>query len=120
VTNGRARIPAADRLKHLSVSIRDFEQECEPLLARICATVNDVLDQMVSKVQDERQLEIGRLDFDEVILVGAATRMPMLRRRLETLLEGKSLDTRSDADRTVAIGAAVKAAIVAEHVSSMH
>lgn len=108
----------AERHRTLSISIRDYERVCESLLERMFVATDRVLDDVVERMFRERDvLVVDRLGMDEVILVGAATRMPMVRRRLENLFEGKRLDKTIDADRAVAVGAAIKAAKMAAEIS---
>jgi molecular chaperone DnaK len=63
------------------------------------------------KVCDEA-LQLARLKtdaFDNVILVGGSTRVPLIRRRVETYFNKKPMD-RLNPDEVVAIGAAIQAA----------
>ncbi|MBN1606331.1 MAG: Hsp70 family protein [Polyangiaceae bacterium] len=63
----------------------------------------------------ERALEIARFNrdaLDHVLLVGGSTRMPLVRRRVETYF-GRSPESQFNPDEVVAIGAAMHAAALA-------
>jgi molecular chaperone HscC len=93
-------------LGRLSVSAHDFERACEPLLERLRAPI-------------ERALRDARLrvaDLDEVVLVGGASRMPMVR-RLVAQLFGRLPARHPDPDQTIALGAAVCAGLVGRDAS---
>jgi molecular chaperone HscC len=94
-------VPAAGHpAVHLARS--DYEQACAPLLQRLRAPM-------------ERALRDARLmpdELDEVVLVGGATRMPMIRHMLAQLFQKLPLRT-INPDETVARGAAVYAGMLA-------
>lgn len=60
-----------------------------------------------------RDAELAPEEVDEVILVGGATRMPLIPQLVEVLL-GRAPVIRHDPDHVVALGAAVQAALLAE------
>jgi chaperone protein DnaK len=57
-------------------------------------------------------------DMDEVVLVGGSTRVPLVRRRVETLF-GKAPHSQLNPDEVVALGAAVQAQILAGGITDM-
>ena len=74
-------------------------------------TIAESLVDRSFKVCDEA-LQLARLKtdaFDNIILVGGSTRVPLIRRRVETYFNKKPLD-RLNPDEVVAIGAAIQAA----------
>ena len=79
-----------------------YEKACEPLLQRLRAPMERAL----------RDAQILPDELDEVVLVGGATRMPMIRRLLAQLFQMLPLRT-INPDETVARGAAVYAAMLA-------
>ena len=90
-----------------SVTIKqsEYEQQCKPLLDRLKAPV-------------ERALRDARLrvaDLDEVVLVGGATRMAMVR-KLAAQLFGRLPARYLDPDQTIALGGAVCAGLSMRHV----
>ena len=84
----------------LTFSRDDFAQCCAALLERISAPVERAV----------RDAGLARDDFDEVILVGGATRMPMVRNFVGRLF-GRIPATTIDPDQVVAMGAALQAAL---------
>jgi molecular chaperone DnaK len=78
-----------------------FEALAEPLIER-------TLDACRKALADAR-LEAGAID--EVVMVGGATRMPLLRRRVEEFF-GKRPHTELNPDEVVALGAAVQAHVL--------
>ncbi len=61
---------------------------------------------------------MGPADIHEVVLVGGATRTPLVRRRVETLF-GKAPHAELNPDEVVALGAAVQADILAGGITHM-
>jgi molecular chaperone HscC len=92
---------ASAGLGQISVTAAEFERACEPLLERLRAPI-------------ERALRDARLrvaELDEVVLVGGASRMPMVRRLMAQLF-GRLPARHPDPDQTIALGAAVCAGLV--------
>jgi molecular chaperone HscC len=88
------------RSHELSVTREGFEVRCERLLERLGDPIRRALRD--SKIQPE--------ELDSVILVGGATRMPMVQ-KLVTRIFGRFPEHRLDPDQVVAMGAAVQAAL---------
>jgi molecular chaperone HscC len=86
----------------VALSRAEFEAWTQHILARIELPIRRVLG-------DAR---LRREDVDEVILVGGATRMPVVIERVTQLL-GKSPQRRLNPDEVVALGAAVQAGLIA-------
>ncbi|HEX7787405.1 MAG TPA: Hsp70 family protein, partial [Methylomirabilota bacterium] len=61
---------------------------------------------------------LGAAQVDQVVLVGGATRMPLVRRRVEELF-GRTPHSRLNPDEVVALGAAVQAQILAGGITDM-
>ncbi len=79
-----------------------FEERAEPLLARMREPV----------LRSLRDSNIRADSLKEVLLVGGATRMPIVRRAV-TRMFGRFPSTRLDPDQAVALGAAVQAGLKA-------
>ena len=91
----------AESPKRFKLGRTDFAKLCEPLMQRIAGPVARAL----------RDAELNPDDIDEVILVGGATRMPVLRDYVTTYF-GKPPIMRHSPDEVVALGAAVQAALI--------
>jgi molecular chaperone DnaK len=96
--------------KHLQMKLSraKFEQLTEKLLDRVAAPFNKALQ--------DANLKAG--DLDEVVLVGGATRMPMVQ-ELVRKLTGKEPNKSVNPDEVVAIGAALQAGVLAGEVSDV-
>lgn len=79
---------------------KEYEEACEELLAKI--------REPVKKSLADAGLKLG--DIDEVLLIGGATRLSVVRDFLIRLFR-KFPDTKLNPDETVALGAAVQAAM---------
>ncbi|WP_116809174.1 Hsp70 family protein [Steroidobacter cummioxidans] len=86
------------------IAAAEFERHCEALLNRLSRPIQQAL-------RDAR-LRTGQLD--EVVLVGGATRMPMIR-KLVTKLFGRFPVVDINPDEAVAQGAAIQAALKARN-----
>ena len=87
----------------LSVSRKDTAPIFEPLYRR--------LHQPIERVMQDLRLSAGQLDA--VVLVGGATRMPSIRSMVAKLFN-RFPYSNLDPDKTVALGAAIQAALVAQ------
>jgi molecular chaperone DnaK len=58
-------------------------------------------------------------DIDEVVLVGGATRMPMIQDLVRSLISGKEPHRGVNPDEVVAVGAAIQAAVLAGEVKDV-
>ncbi len=96
------RLPHALEAGDISVTQEEFEQACQPLLERLRAPVERAL----------RDARMRAAELDEIVLVGGAMRMPMVR-RLTAQLFGRLPARHHDPDQTVALGVAVCAGLVA-------
>jgi molecular chaperone DnaK len=88
---------------HLETSLdrRSFEGLCPDLLDRLLRPVQTAL----------RDAGLAPEDIDEVVLVGGASRMPMVQQLVRTLIP-KEASQNVNPDEVVAIGAAVQAGIL--------
>lgn len=82
------------------ISVAQFEEAAEPLLARLREPV----------LRSLRDSGIVADSLSEIILVGGATRMPVVRRAV-TRMFGRFPGTLVDPDQAVALGAAVQAGL---------
>ena len=82
------------------ITHKEYEEACEELLMKI--------REPVKKSLSDAGLKLG--DIDEVLLIGGATRLSVVRDFLIRLFR-KFPDTRLNPDETVALGAAVQAAM---------
>ncbi|MCC7277016.1 MAG: Hsp70 family protein, partial [Chromatiaceae bacterium] len=89
---------------HLSLELsrEDYEAMIEPYLAETLAAVQIAMEGAKLRVAD----------LDEVLLVGGATRTPLIQRRLEREL-GRQPRAELDPDLCVATGAAIQGAVIA-------
>jgi len=94
--------------KHLTAPITRavFESLTEDLIARCVAPVNAAL----------ADAKLSHKDIDEVILVGGATRMPMVHALVRKLTGGAEPNMSVNPDEVVAVGAAIQAGILAGDV----
>ncbi|MEZ6013745.1 MAG: Hsp70 family protein [Planctomycetota bacterium] len=105
---GRLRVPDSEGVlgpEHavLEVSGARFEELVEPLLER--------LRRPTLRALRDAKLSVGAID--EVLLVGGATRMPVVRRLADDLF-GQKPRAGVHPDEAVALGAAIQAALVAD------
>ncbi len=82
------------------ITVKEYEEACEELLMKI--------REPVKKSLADAGLKLG--DIDEVILIGGATRLSIVRDFLIRLFR-KFPDTKLNPDETVALGAAIQAAM---------
>jgi molecular chaperone DnaK len=90
----------------VEVTRQEFEEATAALVARTRMTTEIVL----------REAKLTWADIDRVLLVGGATRMPMIVRMLMELT-GKQPDQSISADEAVAHGAALYAELLAPHAA---
>ncbi|MDD1608367.1 MAG: Hsp70 family protein, partial [Methylococcaceae bacterium] len=86
--------------KTLTISQETFEAQCKPLLERLRAPIERAL----------RDARLRTTDLDEVVLVGGATRMPIVR-KLVAQLFARLPSRYIDPDQTIALGVAVCAGL---------
>jgi len=88
----------------LQITREEFEGLCESLIDRIERPLRKVL----------RDARVEAADIDDVILVGGATRMPLLADVARRRFPGTEPLSTHDPDHVVALGAAIQAALLAE------
>jgi molecular chaperone HscC len=91
---------------HGILSREEFEEQVAPLTARLRLPIERTL----------RDSNVDPSEIDQVILVGGATRMPLVR-RLASRLFGRIPMTMLDPDHIIALGAAARAALAAREES---
>ncbi|MES2943373.1 MAG: Hsp70 family protein [Pseudomonadota bacterium] len=99
-------LPTALGLPPVTITLEDYEKACAPLLERLRAPMERAL----------RDARMRAADLSEIVLVGGATRMPMVR-RLVAQLFGRLPARHPDPDQTIALGAAVCAGLVSRDVA---
>ena len=83
------------------------------------ALTNDLVEQTLAPCRSALQdAGLQPSDIDEVVLVGGATRMPLVRRRVQDLF-GKMPHSHLNPDEVVALGAAVQADILSGGIQDM-
>jgi len=85
---------------HWTLTTADFEHHCESLLARVARPIQQAL----------RDARLRSSELDEIVLVGGATRMPIIR-KLVTKLFGRFPFVDINPDEAIAHGAAIQAAL---------
>lgn len=89
-----------DEMKEEVITAKEYEEACEELLMKIREPVKKSLSDAGLKLSD----------IDEVLLIGGATRLGIVRDFLIRLFR-KFPDTRLNPDETVALGAAIQGAM---------
>jgi molecular chaperone DnaK len=97
--------------KHLLLKLTraKFEQLSEGLVKRLRTPVEQALKDAALQVKD----------LDEVVLVGGATRMPMVQALVKELTGGKEPNKSVNPDEVVAIGAAVQGGVLTGDVKDV-
>ena len=97
--------------KHLQLTLTraKFEQLSEHLLDRIRAPFAQAL----------KDAGLTARDIDEVVLVGGATRMPMVQELVRELTGGKEPNKSVNPDEVVAVGAALQAGVLGGQVKDV-
>jgi molecular chaperone DnaK len=97
--------------KHLQMKLTraKLEQLTEDLVAR-CRTPFE---------QALKDAKLSASDIDEVVLVGGATRMPMIQELVRSLTGGKEPHKGVNPDEVVAVGAAIQAGVLAGEVKDV-
>ena len=93
-----------DGPKHLETRLTrsEFEGLCDDLLGRLRQPVKRAL----------KDADLTPTDIDEVVLVGGATRMPMVQKLVRAMI-GQQPNQNVNPDEVVAVGAAIQAGILA-------
>ena len=84
----------------MPLTLQQYEEACAPLLERLRKPVERSL----------RDANVSLQDIDQIVLVGGATRSPVIRRFVERLF-GRKPSLRIDPDVAVALGAALQCAM---------
>ncbi|MEW5959840.1 MAG: molecular chaperone DnaK, partial [Chloroflexota bacterium] len=97
--------------KHLQLKLSrsKFEQLTEDLLARVKGPFEQAL----------RDAGLPTSQIDEVVLVGGATRMPMVQELVKKLTGGKEPHKGVNPDEVVAVGAAIQGGVLAGDVKDV-
>ena len=97
---GNMQCKVGDEVLNLTVDLADYEEACEELLGRIRKPVKRSLS----------DAHIRLSDIDKVVLVGGATKSPVIRRFVSKLFKMLP-DTNINPDEAVALGAAIQGAM---------
>ena len=84
----------------MPLTLQQYEEACAPLLERLRKPVERSL----------RDANVSLQDIDQIVMVGGATRSPVIRRFVERLF-GRKPSLRIDPDVAVALGAALQCAM---------
>ncbi len=97
--------------KHLLLKLTraKFEQMTEDLLQRCIVPFENAL----------KDARMTAADLDEVVLVGGATRMPMVQELVRKLTNGKEPNKGVNPDEVVAVGAAIQAGVLGGEVKDI-
>lgn len=98
------RLPAGKGVYEAELRRDEFERACEPLLDRLRIPVDRAL----------RDAQLRAVDMDSIVLVGGATRMPMIRSLAAKML-GQIPHMSLDPDEVVARGAGVLTGLLTGH-----
>ena len=90
-----------DKPKKFRITRKVFGKLCDPLMQRIASPIARSL----------RDAELQPSEIDEIILVGGATRMIVLKQFVEEYF-GKAAVMRHNPDEVVALGASIQAALI--------
>jgi molecular chaperone DnaK len=97
--------------KHLMLKVTRarFEQLSEALVKRVRGPVEQAL----------KDAKLAIKDIDEVVLVGGATRMPMIQALVKDITGGKEPNKSVNPDEVVAVGAAIQGGVLAGDVKDV-
>jgi Fe-S protein assembly chaperone HscA len=118
----RAKIRLSDELKtEISIELPEGKGRFTRELTRdqLESCTIDIIERTLAPCRLAlKDAELTPTDIDEVVLVGGATRMPLVRRRVEELF-GKQPHCDLNPDEVVALGAAVQADILSGGTTDM-
>lgn len=100
--NPKMKCKVGGETKEMNITAKAYEKLCEPLLERIRKPLQRSITDAHVKISD----------IDQVVLVGGATRMPIIREFIVKLFR-QFPDTSVQPDEAVALGAAIQAAMKA-------
>ena len=97
--------------KHLLLKLTrsKFEQMSQPLVKRVRGPVDQAL----------KDASLSIKDIDEIVLVGGATRMPMIQTLVRELTGNKEPNKSVNPDEVVAVGAAIQGGVLAGEVKDV-
>jgi molecular chaperone HscC len=98
------RLTHLERTLECNVTREEFEQACSELVMRLRRPIERAL--MDARLQPD--------ELSEVVLVGGATRMPLVRQTVARLFQRLPLRT-INPDETIVRGAAIQAGLIARH-----
>jgi molecular chaperone HscC len=100
------RVAWKDQELRWHITAADFERHCEALLNRLARPIQQAL----------RDARLRSNELDQIVLVGGATRMPVVR-KLVTKLFGRFPVVDINPDEAIAVGAAIQAALKARNAA---
>lgn len=89
-----------DKILECKIKMEDYEKACQPLLSRLRRPIERALSDASIKLKE----------IDSIVLVGGATKLPIIRNFVAKLF-GRFPSSGIDPDETVAVGAAIQAAM---------
>jgi Fe-S protein assembly chaperone HscA len=113
----RAVIDAKEKLSYYPAAMIDFEHRGRRYQREITRElferlIEDIVDRTLGPCRDcMKDAGVTHEQIDEVVLVGGSTRIPLVRRAVETLFRAKP-HTELNPEEVVALGAAVQAGIL--------
>ena len=93
----------------MTVTRAKFEELTRDLLERCVGPFKRAMED--AKISDK--------DIDEIVLVGGATRMPMVLELVKSLAGGKEPNKSVNPDEVVAVGAAIQAGVLGGEVKDV-
>lgn len=90
---------------YIPITRKDFEKICRELFILCLKPIEDAL----------HSADLEKDDIDEIILVGGATRTPLIRENIKLFFNGKEPNSTINPDEVVAAGAAIQAYILANN-----
>jgi Fe-S protein assembly chaperone HscA len=119
----RAVIQAKERLSYIPFTSIEFEYRGRKYQREL---TRDLFEQLIAPIVDRtlgpcrnciQDAHVSVEQIDEVVLVGGSTRIPLVRKAVETLFKAKP-HTELNPEEVVALGAAVQAGILAGSVEN--
>ncbi|MCE8162651.1 MAG: molecular chaperone DnaK [Candidatus Moeniiplasma glomeromycotorum] len=99
---------------HLSIAVNRawFENETKSLIQKTAQAIEDAL-------QNARDGKLEKKDINQIILVGGATRMPMVERLIKEKFRGVEINKTVNPDEVVAVGAAIQGGVMTGDVKDV-
>jgi Fe-S protein assembly chaperone HscA len=110
---------SSETVTRLTIPFDDFTYRREITRAELEAVIGPLVERTLGPCRRAlADAGLAAADLSEVVLVGGSTRVPLVRRRVETTF-GRTPHSHLDPDEVVALGAAVQAHILAGGIRNM-